>query len=150
MIQRVQSLFLLEIIFLLVSLFFVPVQHINFDGKTVAITLIPGEFAGLSSTLGHYGLLVMNIIGITLSAVTLFMFKNRNLQIKLSYLLVVLFVLIISMISFCPLINVSPNITVSDNIFAYVILIVASISAYMASHFIKKDIELIKSSDRIR
>ncbi|MBK9283353.1 MAG: DUF4293 family protein [Sphingobacteriaceae bacterium] len=150
MIQRIQSLFLIEIIFLCVSLFFVPVQHISNNGLVHPITLVPNSSIDLQPGEGLYGILGLNILTVIISGITLFMFKKRELQIKLCYLLVILFVIMICIISFYPLTEINQNMTVSDNIFAYVILIVASISAYLAAHFIKKDVELIKSSDRIR
>lgn len=137
-------------IFLGVSLFFVPVQFIVENGNSIPVHLLPMKSLLIETTAGLFSAAGLVILTILLAMVNIFMFKKRELQVKISYLLVILYVVLICMIAFCPFVNIKGSMTVNDNIFAYVILIVSSLSAYLAAFFIKKDIELIKSADRIR
>jgi len=150
MIQRIQTLFLIEMIFLGISLFFVPIQFLADNGVSTPVHLIPMKSVVIDSTLGLSSAAGIAAITILLSFVTIFLFKKRELQVKLCYLLVILDVVLICMIAFCPFVTINETTSINDNVFAYVILIVSSLSAYLAAFFIKKDIELIKSADRIR
>lgn len=150
MIQRIQTLFLIEMIFLGISLFFVPIQFLADNGNSSPVHLIPMKSVMIEATLGLYSAAGISVITILLSLINIFLFKKRELQVKICYLLVILYVILICMIAFCPFVVIKDPVTVNDNVFAYVILIVSSLSAYLAAFFIKKDIELIKSADRIR
>jgi hypothetical protein len=56
------------------------------------------------------------------------------------------------MIAFCPFVAKADGLTVeaSKHPFGYIICGVAVIAAFIAARLIKKDIELLKSADRIR
>jgi hypothetical protein len=150
MIQRIQTLFLIEIIFLSVSLLFVPVQYIVNDGNSIPVSFVPLRSGEFLSGAGHYSAIIINFLNIVLSVVIIFMYKKRELQVKLCYLLVIISVILICMIAYCPFVSLPQNISVNDNMFAYLILLVIAVSAYLAAHFVKKDIALLKSADRIR
>ena len=150
MIQRIQTLFLLEIAFLCISLMFIPVQYIVSGGTDIAIKLVPVSNELFHSSPGHFAAVGINIFTLIITFITIFMFKKRELQIKLCYLIVILFVVLISMFAFCPLVNLNETLEVKDSLFGYFILIIGSISAFLAARYVKKDIELLKSTDRIR
>ena len=150
MIQRVQSLLLLEVLFLSISLFFVPVEFIVVNEAHQAITLLPFDTGTFHSTYGHFAAIAFNICIALLALITLFLFKKRELQLKLCYLLVLLFVVLISMQAWCPFANLDEHSAVKDNIISYVIMVVGAVSSYLASRYVKKDIDLLKSADRIR
>lgn len=151
MIQRVQTLLWLEVAFLSISLLFVPVKIIQTYSGDVNLYLMPLNNASLSSSIGHYSTIILNFIAMIVCFLAIFNFKKRSLQVKLSYLLIVLFLCIGLMIAFCPL--VSPNKIIEytqESIFAYIVCAVAAISSFIAARFVKKDIELLRSADRIR
>ena len=150
MIQRIQTLFLLEIAFLSVSLMFIPIQFIISDGVHSAVNLMPISNALFHSTLGHYAAIALNILVFLIAIITIFLFKKRDLQIKLCNVIVILNVILVSMFAFCPFVTLNDNLAVKDGIFGYFILIIGAISAFVAARYVKKDIELLKSSDRIR
>lgn len=154
MIQRVQTLFLLQLVFLSVSLLFVPVQFIDgLDAKldlAVPISLLPSGPTLASSTGGHYTAIALNLLGIALALITIFIFKKRELQVKLGYVLMLVYVALAAMIAFCPFVSAENSPTVRTNIFSYIICAVCILSAWLAIRFIKKDINLLKSADRIR
>jgi hypothetical protein len=146
MIQRIQTLFLLQLAFLGISLFFIPVQFLLSGTTAVNVQLLP--FAG--STGGHIAAVAINGFGVLLSIITIFLFKKRELQVKLCYILIVLYLIIISMFAFCPLVAKPEAAEIKTSAFAYIVCTVCIISAFLAARFVKKDIELLKSTDRIR
>lgn len=151
MIQRVQTLFLLELAFLSISLFFIPVQYINSDAQEIAVSFLPISAGGFTSTLGHSAAIAINFICLVIAFATIFLYRKRELQVKLSYTLMFLYLVLIGMLALCPFVNVDSSIaTVSSNAFGYIILSVSLVSAFLAAKFVKKDIELLKSTDRIR
>ncbi len=150
MIQRKQTLFLLQLIFLSVSLLFIPIQFIVMPSNNINVYLLP--LSGLyQSTAGHFAAIIINGFAIILALITIFLFKKRTLQLKLCYILIMLFLLLIGMLAFCPFVEIKENIfEIKTNVFGYIIFSVGALSAYLAARFIKKDIELLKSTDRIR
>jgi hypothetical protein len=151
MIQRKQTLFLLQLAFLGISLLFIPVQFILSKAAPEHLSLVPMTNDLYHSTLGHYAAIVLNALAIGISIITVFIYKKRELQVKLCYLLVVIYLILLAMIAFCPFLENNTNaISITNNIFAYIICVISASTAYLAAFFVKKDIELLKSTDRIR
>ena len=124
MIQRKQTLFLLLSLFASGILFF----YLN-ENK-------------LQSNILHYVGISVNLIASLLALITIFLFKKRTLQVKLSYALMLLQLALTLIISFTS--------TSSNSGLASIIGIVGAMGAYFAVRYIKKDIEILKSADRIR
>jgi len=151
MIQRKQTLFLLQLAFLSISLLFVPIQFINDATNTIGLTLLPLKDANYQSSTGHFGAIALNMAGIILALVTIFLFKRRELQVRLCYILMLIYLVLIAMIALCPFVtSIKEGFATKTNIFAYIICAVCVLSAFLAARFIKKDIELLKSTERIR
>jgi len=150
MIQRKQTLFLLQIAFLSICFLFIPVQFTP-EPHAARASLLPVNAGAFSSTGGHMAAIAFNALGLIISVVCIFLFKRRELQVKLCYIIMLVYVIVPLMVAFCPFIKFEGETLKSDaNIFAYIVSAVCILSAYLAAHFIKKDIELIKSADRIR
>lgn len=150
MIQRKQTLFLLQIAFLSICLLFIPLQYITAP-HAAHVSLIPLNDGPASSTTGHFTALGLNAIGMLLAVITIFLFKNRSLQVKLCYALMAIYIILAFMLAFCPFIQINGTAqSASVNIFGYIVCAVNVLSAYLAQRFVKKDIQLIKSADRIR
>ncbi len=151
MIQRRQTLFLLELVFLAVALLFIPSQHLRTGTIPANIYLVPINEPGIQSTAGHMAAVALNFAGIIISFVTIFLYKKRGLQMKLSYVLAILWLVITAMIGFCPFAEGADKSTgLETNYFALAIGIFGIVAGILAARFIKKDIELLKSADRIR
>ena len=149
MIQRKQTLFIIELIFLSLSLLFVPCQSIITKTGSSNIYLMP--LMDFQSTTGHLFAVGLNFIGMVMAVITVFLFKKRELQIKLCYAILLLWLILIAMMLFCPfVVKTDLVLDVQKNYFVIAIGVFSIIAAYMAAHFIKKDIELLKSADRIR
>lgn len=149
MIQRKQTLFLIELIFLGLSLLFVPCQDIFTASAATHVYLMP--LIDFQSTAGHLFAVALNFIGLVLATVTIFLYKKRELQVKLCYAILVIWLVLPAMMLFCPFVVKSETITeVRINYFVVAIAVFSIIAAYLAARFIKKDIDLLKSADRIR
>lgn len=149
MIQRKQSLFLIQIIFLGLSLLFVPCQNIY--TKTVVTNVYLAPLIDFQSTTGHLFAVILNFLGLILATITLFTFKKRELQIKLCYALMAIWLVLMAMMVLCPfVIKTEEMIEVKVNYFVVAIGAFSVLAAFLAARFIKKDIDLLKSADRIR
>ncbi len=149
MIQRKQTLFLLQLVLFSVAMLFIPIQIIYNKLNTQYLCLVP--LVNFTSTAGHFAAIALNFLGLIIAVTTIFLFKKRQLQIKLCYVLIVIWFILIAMIAFCPLVTKTTEIIeIKTTYFGYLCCGFAILGAYLATVFIKKDIELIKSADRIR
>lgn len=149
MIQRKQTLFLLQLVFLGVAMLFIPNQIIYTKLKSTYVCLLP--FNGFVSKTGHYAAVAVNFLGIAVSLITVFLYKKRELQVKLCYLIMALWLVLCGMIIFCPFIGKTDDVVeIKKTSFGFLCCAFALLAAYLATVFIKKDIELLKSADRIR
>ncbi len=108
--------------------------------ETSNLTLMPTT-AHINANAWFYGAVFLNLLSILLAAITIFLFKNRKLQIKITYFLIFINFLLFAALYFSN----SPN-----NLSAILIPAIAIASAYMAIRYIKKDDALVRSADRIR
>lgn len=151
MIQRKQTLFLLELVFLSVSLMFVPSADVIRNDLSTNIFLIPILNTELISTLYHSIAIALNFAALIISFAVIFLYKNRALQVRLSYVILFIWLTLLGIILFCPLVEKDLAIQgIVRNHFTSAIALLAVISAWLTIRFIKKDIALLKSADRIR
>ncbi len=151
MIQRVQSLFLFQLVLLGLVLMFVPCAQILAGDTVTDVYLLPITAAGFSSTPGHWAAIFLNFSGMILAFVTVFIYRHRAMQRKLSFVLSFLWLVLTLMMAFCPFVEGADTpASVGVNYYAVIIGILGTMGALLAARFIKKDIELLKSADRIR
>ena len=151
MIQRKQSLFILGMILCNMLLLFVPVADVIHNNISSHVYLTPFPGHDPVSTMGHYTAIAMNFGALLLSFAAIFLYKKRPLQIKLLWLLVLIWVTLGLMMWLCPF--VVRDETVQGIVMKYLtacISIPAVLCAWMAIRHIQKDIELLKSAERIR
>ena len=149
MIQRKQTLFLLELLFLGIALLFVPCNIVTQNNLSSPVSLLPPNSV-IVSTPWHYVLITINFLSSVISFACIFLYKNRNLQLKLCYLLMALYGIFSVLIAVFPLAQSSNSVQANNTYFGLAIGIFEVLAAFLAARFIKKDIELIKSADRIR
>ncbi len=142
MIQRKQTLFLLAVAIIAISLFFVPLFNYNGDTHSGTFNLTTSE--GVSNV---YYPIIINIIVLILSIGLIFLYKNRVLQYKLSTLLALFNVFITGLLFILPFQAILTEIEVT---FWAFLPIISAVFAFLAGHFIKKDEQLVRSADRIR
>lgn len=145
MIQRIQTLFLIIAAAAFGLLFVFP-----FASSTTSAGELFGD--GLYNLNDHVILLVLAILGIVVSLANIFLFKNRPLQVRLSYLIVVFAVLLAFVATFFFMgesEQMAETQVINDQAGMYM-PILAIIFGILASVFINKDEKLVKSSDRLR
>jgi len=145
MLQRIQSIFLLLTSGAFFSLFAIDFAS---SDKTAA-----GIFSDqLYNIMDNPILIGMTAIGGALALINIFMFRNRPLQLRLGYLLIVLSILL-PLVAALLMYNEgslnNPDVAINDGLGIYV-PIIALITTILANRFIKKDSNLVKSMDRLR
>ncbi|MCD7973540.1 MAG: DUF4293 domain-containing protein [Candidatus Azobacteroides sp.] len=142
MLQRVQTLYLLGAIVCLMLAFVFPFFQMesSVSGFDIIQNIRAGNDPVLAGVLG---------VGILLSIITLFLFKNRNLQVKLLWLVNLLILAFYGLASAFYFFTFSPFVLENVKI-GVVFPIITFILNLLAIRFIKKDEALIKSLNRIR
>jgi hypothetical protein len=111
---------------------------------------VPIESDVFQSATGHFAAIGLNFLNLVLASLIIFLYKQRSLQIKLSYLLMVLWLILGATVKFCPLLPANQIEAVHISWLAPLASLVACIAIYIAIRGIQKDIDLLKSADRIR
>ena len=154
MIQRIQTLYLLVAALLVAALFFVPFAE--FTGKDGAYYLF--NISGInvtgsngSTNLDHaWPVLVLACFSLIMVVLSIFLFKKRITQIRISYISIsLLFGLKALMYYYTWNCNNVPIGGLHSKTYAALPLI-AAILVFLAIRNIKKDENLVKSIDRIR
>ncbi|MBK8620322.1 MAG: DUF4293 family protein [Saprospiraceae bacterium] len=145
MIQRIQSIFLLLSSIGFFSLFTLPFA--------VSDTVIPELLADrMYNIMDHVILIILTVLGGLSGLTAIFLFKNRELQIKLSHILIILTILL-PLVAFLLIYNegtaMIEGARIDDGAGLYVVAI-DIVFAFLASYFIKKDQKLVESMDRLR
>jgi hypothetical protein len=151
MIQRKQTLFLLAMVLCNCLLLFIPVADVIHSNLSTHVYLVP--FAGNepASTLGHHTAIALNFLALLLSFAVIFLYKNRTLQIQLTWFLLLLWVTLGLMMWLCPfVVRTEDTQGVIMKYLTACISIPAVVSGWLAIRYIQKDIDLLKNADRIR
>lgn len=162
MIQRIQSLYLLSVIAISILLFYVPYCNVQSENPKPTAT----EQSFLLQSQGIYKILtqknelqlptdifnIINIVLIGMSTLSIFLFKNRKLQMRMVKIVMLIVIIFFSSINY-ELFKMTDLSGSSGHIrfllgwyipFAQIILLVLSNRA------IQKDEDLVRSADRLR
>jgi hypothetical protein len=150
MIQRKQTLFLILLVLTSAALLIVPCNFVSEGGGPIGVSFLSTYTIDIIPNLWHYIGLAIDVSILLLAAITIFLFKRRRLQVQLCYTLMLLQLGLTCIISFASTVVKSEITKVENSGIATIISVVGILSAYFAAHYIKKDIELLKSADRIR
>lgn len=156
MIQRIQSIFMLLVILLGLAFFFIPILELV-EGETYVMnayhtSLKTGEGVIL---IGNMGVGVLEGVIVLIVLVSLFMYKKRQLQVKLGKFTILLIALQIAAIVLYSdaaketLAVDAKEVSVAFKLGA-VIPVLSLIFTFLAIRFIKKDDELVRAADRLR
>ena len=129
MIQRIQSIFLLIVVLCGAAYIFV-VQY--------------NENALSDDEMFYSCSILLNFISILLAVINIFLYKNRKLQMRLCSLLIVLNAFLVL---FIPLLV---HYYIINQLWTICFPLISTLSSFLARIYIKKDEELVRSSDRIR
>jgi len=137
MIQRVQSLLLVVVILCGVCLFLFPFA--KYEGYPLLFLRNPIDITPIP-----------NYLSVITALLALFMYSNRKLQIKLCYFIIIFNITLLLAIFFLTNQLYDHDFEKKTFLFSTYLPFVAIIMAFMASRYIKKDEELVRSADRIR
>ena len=137
MIQRIQSVFLLVVVLCGCCMFVFP--FVQYRGYPPLFLRNPMDI----TPIGNY-------VAILTALIALCLYKNRKLQIKLCYL-----IMVFNGCLFLTIFLFTNQLYLHDFekktfLFVTYLPLVAIVAAFMASRYIKKDEELVRSADRIR
>lgn len=162
MIQRRQTVYLLLSVIITALLFFMPLMSFNADGEVMRFTIFgiknPIETMSLSATY-TWPLVVLTILMAVASLVTIFLYKKRELQVRLCRLNMLVNIIFIGLVFLYYEADIQKIIAAVEGdeyqldvayFFGMVIPLVNLILEILAIRGIKKDIELLKSVDRLR
>jgi Domain of unknown function (DUF4293) len=155
MIQRLQSVYLTLVA--LLSLLFFNGSFLSFSEKAGPFIIV--TFNGIFRELnGQNNILIEKLLPLSIllilipviSLITIFIFKNRKIQLKLSLFLTILIILDV-----IALIHVSISIIMKFNAglipgFKMILPVLMLIFSVLAYRGIRKDDQLVKSYDRLR
>lgn len=149
MIQRIQTIFLSLCAIIYILFFFVPLKQVVVDGVPIALTTLSGFNSTFSYTTSFSVVSSFILIGLLASITTIFLYRQRYLQIRLCYIIMVLALISILLLNFTNSVNAHSS---GEVLFmpATILLAASVLSAFLAIVFIKKDINLLKRADRIR
>ncbi len=145
MIQRIQSLFLF-----LASAGFFGQFATDFANSSAPIPQLMAD--QIYEVQDNPILLGITVLGGLLSAAAIFLYKNRNLQMKLSIFTVILAVLLPAAAAFLlygEKTGIQSGVTINDTFGTY-LPIASLVFGLLARNYINKDEKLVKSMDRLR
>jgi predicted small integral membrane protein len=145
MIQRIQSLFLLVSSASFFSLFGFPFA--SSDELTEAF--LSDQVYDVQD---HIVILILTIAGGLLALGAIFLFKNRKLQLRISYLTLVITILLPLVVIFLFYSEATKNylnVQIDDRLGIYM-PVIGLIFTLLAIRFIRKDDKIVKSMDRLR
>lgn len=147
MIQRIQTVFLFLSAVLAGFLFFIPIASFDLGNEIVNLSIF-----GVENHSGALLLLILAVLMLAVPFVTIFMYKKRELQLKLSLLNLYLNILFILLLAMFYVDNIQEKLSAETVVFAFgaYIPFINGLLSSLAGRWIKKDIELIKSIDRLR
>ena len=145
MIQRIQSIFLLLTSLGFWSLFLLPFATSD--------TSIPSFLADkIYNIHDHVVLLVLAAGGGLLSLIDIFLYANRNIQLKVNYILIAV-AIILPLMAFLLLYNEGTAMVdgaiIHDKGGLYTMLLTI-VFGFLAARFIQKDNKIVESMDRLR
>jgi peptidoglycan/LPS O-acetylase OafA/YrhL len=145
MIQRIQSVFLLLAALCFGALFTAPFA---FSTETTT-EFLSDKVYGIED---HVMLLALTILGVGLSLVAIFLYKNRPLQSRLGYIIIIIAILII-VATILLFLNEVQSMSASNGIqegFGILLPILGIVFVVLANKYIKKDEKIVRSADRLR
>jgi len=146
MLQRIQTVFLI-----LAALAFAALFEFPFAVSDVANSgfLSDKDYDIYDSPV----LLVMTALGVVIALVAVFLYKNRALQIRLSYVVIILGILLLvvaAILFYNQGATVLDNVKQIDDALGLYMPLLAFVFGFLAARYIRKDEKLVRSMDRLR
>lgn len=147
MIQRIQSLYLLSVFLISVALFFISFGTAGEYNFTI-FKITNGENV-ISTT---YGVTILSAVGGLLAFITIFLYKNRKLQMRLCKIGLFVQALLVGAAFFYldAAVKKIPDVSEANYGIGTILPLISLILCFLADKAILKDDKLVRSVDRIR
>ncbi len=152
MIQRIQSLYLLVVVVLLIVCMCNPVAaYIGMDGSVSLFTNLGIEVENIGRETSCWGMFAILVLSTMVAFASIFLFKNRVLQIRMTIFNIILLVgYYATFIAFVIAYNKRlPEMTFQLR-FSVCLPFVCLVLNYLAVRAIGKDEVMVKAADRLR
>jgi len=153
MIQRIQTLYLLAALGLVLCSFFLPIADLNGQDGTVFSLSLQGFNNPFSGNISGFSFRASQIVSVLLFVsliITVLLYRKRLVQLKLCYLNIFLSVFLEALFIFLLIYSKNAqNFIVSYKVTVIFPLFIA-VMVYLANRSIKKDEDLVRSLDRLR
>ena len=154
MIQRIQTIYLFISLILISLIFWFPLSELFVDGNFQYLFL----YRGIYDTTGEFDILAISSIPLatlftiilTLNLVSIFLYKNRLLQMRISILNIILMIGSFGLMYFYVWLAETELNAVPQYSILPILPIISAILTFIAFKAINKDQKLVKSLDRIR
>jgi hypothetical protein len=147
MIQRIQSVLLLDVVIVSVLLMVFPFVSYENLFNTFTLKEYNQPFCGT----WYYVAEALNILILVLALVAIFMFRNRPLQAKMANVIALLSAGLLAVLLFTDVVKVESFLGGNKRVeWPSYLPLVSMFSSFIAGIFIKKDENLVRSADRIR
>lgn len=149
MIQRIQSIFLLLAAGAFGGQFALPYLQTPAEDPARSLSSLTD---GVLNPFDNPGLLGLTALGMLISAVAIFLFKNRSLQARLSLASVGIGVMLLALIAFTVKTTQDqlPEGGTTQFAAGLALPVVAMLFNWLAARAIRKDEKLVRSMDRLR
>lgn len=159
MLQRIQSVFLFMVVVFGVMTLLLPMA--SFTGEMDMLRfylyavedLSPDPFGDAASPFGRWFTLPLAIgqfVIILIAFITIFQYKRRMLQVRLNLLNTFLNVLLVGGIFYYVNLLETASGATADYQIATIFPLLSLVMIFLANHFIRKDVKLIRSANRLR
>ncbi len=151
MIQRIQSVYLLLATALLVTTIFLPVGYfLDSNGLLYFFSPLHASIPSVGLSFTPWGQLALLILGALVSFATIFLFKNRKLQVRMCvFNILILIGYYVVFLVFMILIKEKTHTSFQFS-FGLCLPFIAMILNYLAIRGVRKDEQKIRAADRIR
>ena len=149
MIQRIQSIFLLLVALICILLLLFPFEQYSNGTDIITVSLLPfGSSNGVKSLI--FAPVLINLLLCALAFFTIFQYKNRMKQIKITRAIMFTSLFLITAMLTIDFFDGDKTVWTKTYLWPAFLPILNVIFTFMAARFIKKDEELVRSADRIR
>jgi hypothetical protein len=146
MIQRIQSLYLLLATGSLGTLFMRSVAFADFTEPNPSLSASADGYLNIYDSPISMG---MTVVGIALSLLTIFLFKNRPLQVQLTWLGILTMAALLGF-AFWQIQTVGAMVALRMTGVGFIPLSLSVVFSFLAIRSIRKDEKLVRSADRLR
>ena len=149
MIQRIQTVYLLLVVGLLIASMCLPLGYFV-DAEAITYTFTPCGISVGESFQASWGLLCILVLSSIIALATIFLYKNRMLQIRMSIFNTILLIgFYLAFVAFYLVIKGDLEATFRIH-WALCLPLIAIILNYLAIRAIGRDEVLVKAADRLR